>query len=214
MTHLIERHALAPSARAGNLTHDAEALPILETTDGCIAGQQFNNVVEALTAGAEQSGLSPDDDGLYLIGNLQGGHLFVGSEVADTKEGTAKVNTLLVTDPKKSARFYLVSSERTVGHDNVVDLKVDEEIQGHAQSADFSGIHGDKLSFDAAEILKQLAVSVVDVASIQNEQREISNATLAEVVASLTAPETSRADHRKGFSIGSKVVSRLFSRVA
>lgn len=184
---------------------------VIETTDGCAAGQRLNAAVKALVEEAKESEL-PSDDGTFLLGDINGEHLTFSQETDTTRGIPVEVSRLEVVAPADNLRFYYRCSEVSDGDKTVVDFTVHEEgTIGGQKSAQFIGTEGTQLSGVAAEISTQLAVKLLDVANAQNLEGGLSNKTLHDIADPLTTPETTyhQTTHRW---LGNTAISRLLSR--
>ncbi len=211
MTMYLERTPTTATYYDDTPTVPFEIPSVVETTNGCAAGQRLNAAVKALVEEAKESEL-PSDDGTFLLGDINGEHLTFSQETDTTQGIPVEVSRLEVIAPAENLRFYYRCSEASNGDKTVVDFTVHEEnFVGGQKSAQFIGTDGAQLSGIAAKLSTQLAVKLLDVASTKNLEGDLSSKTLHDIADPLTSPEISGHQNTNRW-LGNTAISRLLSR--
>jgi len=195
MTHDFLTQATEASVSSADITTpDLDNAPILDTMDGCTAGQSINAAIGALNNAAEESSLQRDASfGLYSISGSEGRYILFESG-AGIKEGNpANISTLVVVVPLDNHSFYYSGSEVARGDKTTVEFTLDEEVKGFRQTVAFSGTKGD-MSDKTARISQSFAQTFYDITKDQHQQGEpmITTPLLSEIKTSLASPELTR----------------------
>lgn len=194
MTTYLERTPATATYYDDTPTIPFEIPPVVETTDGCAAGQRLNMVVETLVKQAERSELPSDIDGTFILGDIDSEHLVFSQETITTENGAPiEVCRLEVVAPTDNLHYYYRCTKVSAGDHTAFDFKVHEENVAGTQNARFVGStdaeQSSELSDVAAEISTQLAETLIDVVSTKNQEGSLSTEDLHDIVTPLTSPE-------------------------
>lgn len=191
MTTYLERTPAAAAYYDDTPTVPFEIPTVVETTDGCTAGQRLNATVKALVEEARDSEL-PSDGDTFLLGDIHGQHIAFSQEIITPENGpTVEVSRLEVVAPLDNLHYYYHCAKVSAGSHAAFDFSVHEENDAGVQEARFVGSTDTEkpaeLSGVAAELSTQLAETLIDVVSSQNQGGSLSTEALHEIVAPLTS---------------------------
>ena len=208
MTTYLERTPTMAADYDDTPTIPFEIPPVVETTDGCTAGQRLNTVVETLVKQAEQAELPSDTDG-FILGNIDSEHLVFSQETITPENGPPiEVSRLEVAAPSDNLHYYYRCTKVSEGDHTAFEFKVHEENSAGTQNAGFVGStdaeNPAELSSVATELSTKFAEKLIDVVSTKNQEGSLSNEALHDIVAPLTSPDV--VPHRP--------LRRFFGKVA
>ena len=206
------------SAVTGNffLGDDAETLPlpIIDPSDGYGTCLKFAEVAETLVNEAEEKGITPESDGAYLLGDVNGDYIVIEQEVApiDGSNSAAVINRISVTAPSKNASFRLRS--QVAGDGSLASFRVDEEIRIAASvttsHGEFTGTSGSELPAAAVKPTVHFAQTVLAVADTLYKEKEIGPEAREEVVEHLAKPDATLPEQPTRV-MGSAALGRLLT---
>ena len=203
MTTQLERTPATAAYYDDTPTVPFEIPPVVETTDGCAAGQHLNTVVGALVEEAKQSGL-PQEDGMFLLGDINSKHLAFSQEtITPENSPPIEVSRLVVVAPSDNLHYYYHCAKVSSGDHAAFDFSVHEEHVAGTKSARFVGSTDTdsptELSSVATEISTKCAENLIDVVVIEKQEGRLTDEALHDIVTPLTSHEAVRRHPMRQF---------------